>query len=145
MEKSKELCLSDSKMPNFVLHTIYQLIARRQHKFNKAGAHFSCFRPFTSIYDDAKGAEGIVSYAAQFGEGWLLPADVSALYQSGVHNVVSLQPFGCIANHIISKGIEKRLHQLYPDLNLLSLDFDSGVSEVNVTNRLLLFLDQVAV
>lgn len=145
MEKSKELCLSDSKMPNFVLHTIYQLIARRQHKFNKAGAHFSYFRPFTSIYDDAKGAEGIVSYAAQFGEGWLLPADVSALYQSGVHNVVSLQPFGCIANHIISKGIEKRLHQLYPDLNLLSLDFDSGVSEVNVTNRLLLFLDQVAV
>lgn len=82
--------------------------------------------------------------AAQFGEGWLLPGEVSELYRHGVRNVVSLQPFGCIANHIISKGIEKKLHMLYPELNFLSLDFDSGVSEVNVYNRLLLFLDNLS-
>jgi predicted nucleotide-binding protein (sugar kinase/HSP70/actin superfamily) len=47
-----------------------------------------------------------------------------------------LQPFGCIANHIVAKGIEKRVKQFYPDMNLLFLDFDSGVSEVNILNRL---------
>jgi predicted nucleotide-binding protein (sugar kinase/HSP70/actin superfamily) len=82
--------------------------------------------------------------AAQFGEGWLLPADIIRLIKEGVKNIVSLQPFGCIANHVVSKGIEKRLHRDYPDLNLLSLDFDSGVSAVNVTNRLILFLKSAA-
>ena len=57
--------------------------------------------------------------------------------------MVSLQPFGCIANHIVSKGIEKRIKTMLPDMNLLSLDFDSGVSDVNITNRLLLFIDNI--
>ena len=58
-------------------------------------------------------------------------------------NVISLQPFGCIANHIIERGIEKKLKKMFPQLNLLSLDFDSGVSDVNVINRLLLFVDNL--
>ena len=93
--------------------------------------------------DDAKDVQGLVSLAAQFGEGWLLPADIVGYIRDGVNNIISLQPFGCIANHVISKGIEKRLHERFPQLNLVSLDFDSGVSEVNVTNRLLLFLDSI--
>ena len=80
---------------------------------------------------------------AQFGEGWLLPAEIATYYKQGIHNVISLQPFGCIANHIIVRGIEKRLKLLFPDLNLLSLDFDSSVSEVNITNRMLLFIDNL--
>ena len=54
----------------------------------------------------------------------------------GIHKVVSLQPFGCIANHIISKGIERRYKDLYPHLSLLFLDFDAGTSDANITNRL---------
>ena len=57
--------------------------------------------------------------------------------------MVSLQPFGCIANHIIEKGIEKKLKTMFPELNILSLDFDSSVSDVNIVNRLLLFIDNV--
>ena len=86
----------------------------------------------------------MVSLAAQFGEGWLLPSDIISMVKQGVNNVASLQPFGCIANHIVSKGIEKKLKEMFPQLNLVSLDFDSGVSAVNVTNRLLLFLDSIA-
>ena len=144
VEVQKRLCLSDSSVPDFVLRTLYALIARWEKKYNKVCGGFKYWRPFTSIYDEAKGANGVVSMAAQFGEGWLLPAEVSEFYRDGVRNVVSLQPFGCIANHIISKGIEKKLHTLYPELNFLSLDFDSGVSEVNVYNRLLLFLDNLS-
>lgn len=144
VEAKKELCLSDTKTPNFIIHTLYKLILNVQNKFNKAGQSFRYFRPFTNIYDSARRTKGIISLAAQFGEGWLLPADVAEFVAEGVNNVVSLQPFGCIANHIISKGIEKKLHDMFPDLNMLSLDFDSGVSEVNVTNRLLLFLDNLS-
>ena len=68
----------------------------------------------------------------------MLPAEVVSYAHMGVNNVISLQPFGCIANHIVSKGVEKRIKQAYPKMNLLSLDFDSGVSDVNVTNRLML-------
>ncbi len=65
--------------------------------------------------------------------------------KNGINNVISLQPFGCIANQIVSKGVEKKIRTLYPGMNILSLDFDSGVSDVNVTNRLLLFIDNISV
>ncbi len=146
VEAQKHLRLSCSRVPDAVVRLAYQaLIGRRIKQVNRAAGKFRYFRKFTNIYDDAKEVEGIVSLAAQFGEGWLLPADIIGYVRDGVDNVISLQPFGCIANHVISKGIEKRLHTLYPRLNLLSLDFDSGVSAVNVTNRLLLFLDSIAV
>jgi len=143
IEAQKKLHLSKPGVPNVVIKSIYKLIERQQKKMNMAASAFRYYRPFTNIYEDAEGARGIVSFAAQFGEGWLLPADIVGFERDGIHNVISLQPFGCIANHVISKGIEKKLHELYPDLNLLSLDFDSGVSSVNVINRLLLFLDSL--
>lgn len=145
-EAQKHLRLSCSHVPDAVIRLAYQtLIGRRIKQVNKAAGRFRYFRPFTNIYDDAKEVEGVVSLAAQFGEGWLLPADIIGYLRDGVNNIISLQPFGCIANHVISKGIEKKLHTLHPQLNLLSLDFDSGVSGVNVTNRLILFLDSIAV
>ncbi len=145
VEIQKHMRLSCTKVPDFIIKGTYQaLIGRRLRQVNKAAGKFRYFRPFTNIYDDAKDVQGLVSLAAQFGEGWLLPADIVGYIRDGVNNIISLQPFGCIANHVISKGIEKRLHDRFPMLNLVSLDFDSGVSEVNVTNRLLLFLDSIA-
>ncbi|MBU0651750.1 MAG: 2-hydroxyacyl-CoA dehydratase, partial [Proteobacteria bacterium] len=76
------------------------------------------------------------SLANQAGEGWLLPAEMIALLKGGVANIVCLQPFGCLANHIIGKGVEKKLKFLYKRLNLLFLDMDPGMSEVNILNRL---------
>ena len=139
----KNMGLKSSKMPDFVLKSIYQLIWRRQKKMNALASKFRYYRPFTNIFEEAEAAKGVVSFAAQFGEGWLLPSDIISMVNQGVNNVASLQPFGCIANHIVSKGIEKKLKQKFPQLNLVSLDFDSGVSAVNVTNRLLLFLDSI--
>ena len=144
VEVQKHMRLSCSKVPDFVVRGAYKgLVGRRLKQINKAASRFRYFRPFTNIYDDAKEVDGLVSLAAQFGEGWLLPADIVGYIRDGVNNIISLQPFGCIANHVISKGIEKRLHDRFPSLNLVSLDFDSGVSKVNVMNRLLLFLDSI--
>ena len=110
---------------------------------NERGSRFRYFYPFHDIFKTAEKGKNIVTLSAQFGEGWLLPAEVAGYAEQGVNNVISLQPFGCIANHIVSKGVEKKIKRLYPDMNLLSLDFDSGVSDVNVTNRLMLMTNNL--
>ena len=94
------------------------------------------YRPFTDIMDIWTKSRKVINSAADFGEGWFLPGEICDLAENGVNKVVSLQPFGCIANHIISKGIEKRYKDLYPHLALLFLDFDAGTSDANITNRL---------
>jgi predicted nucleotide-binding protein (sugar kinase/HSP70/actin superfamily) len=139
----RQTLVESSALPKFVLHTFYKLIKNRISQVNKACSAFRYFHPFDDIYTLAKNAEQVVSLSAQFGEGWLLPGEVATMVHHGIYHVISLQPFGCIANHIISKGIEKRLRTLYPQLNFLGLDFDSGVSDVNVTNRLLLFANDL--
>jgi predicted nucleotide-binding protein (sugar kinase/HSP70/actin superfamily) len=97
---------------------------------------FPWYRPIGNPHEEAAHASEIINLNAQFGEGWLIPAEFARFARDGVNNVVSFQPFGCIANHIISKGIEKKTRELYPQLNLLFLDFDSGMSDVNIFNRL---------
>ena len=91
----------------------------------------------------AEKAKQVISLGTQFGEGWLISGEILSFASQGVNHVISLQPFGCIANHIVEKGIEKRIKSLCPQMNILSLDFDSSVSDVNITNRLLLFIDNI--
>ena len=131
--------ITRSHVPNFVMRALYHIVWKKISQYNATAGQFRHFVPFADIYTEAAKAEKVISLQAQFGEGWLLPAEILSLYHSGVTNVVSAQPFGCIANQIVSKGIEQRLKRLCPGLRILSLDFDSGVSDANVTNRLLLF------
>ena len=135
--------VESSRLAPIVLHGLYKLINHRIKKVNKACSSFRYYRPIDDIYTLADNARGIVSLSAQFGEGWLLPGEVATMVAHGITHVVSLQPFGCIANHIVSKGIETRLRKLFPQLGILQLDFDSGVSEVNIANRLLLFANDL--
>lgn len=121
----------------------YLLIRRHLNKVNRTGRAFRHFTPFHDIFDEAQQGKRVLTLSAQFGEGWLLPAEIMTCARQGIRNVVSLQPFGCIANHIVSKGIERSIKRYYPDVNILSLDFDSGVADVNVTNRMLLFIDKL--
>lgn len=139
----KKSGIEKSRMPEFVYDSIYKLVKKQIDKTNAIAGRFRYFTPFADIFDEAEKARKIITLNAQFGEGWLLPAEIMSYAENGTNNVISLQPFGCIANHIVSKGIEKRIKYFYPDMNLLSLDFDSGVSDVNITNRALLFIDTV--
>ena len=135
--------LQKKVVPGSLIHWLYKLVWRRMEKFNRAGSRFRHFTPFANVFDESKEASRIISLSAQFGEGWLLPGEILSLARQRVDHVISLQPFGCIANHIVSKGIEKRIKDLYPQMHLLSLDFDSGVSDVNIMNRLLLFTNSL--
>ena len=111
------------------------------HVYDRICAPYPYYRPFSDIMDVWQASRNVINSAADFGEGWFLPGEICELAESGVKKVVSLQPFGCIANHIISKGIERRYKDLYPDLSLLFLDFDAGTSEANVVNRLHFLID----
>ena len=112
------------------------LLQHVAHRYDRLCSIFPLYRPFTNIMDIWQASRQVINSAADFGEGWFLPGEICDLAQHGVKKVVSLQPFGCIANHIISKGIERRYKDLFPDLSILFLDFDAGTSEANVTNRL---------
>ena len=115
---------------------VNRLLQHYAHVYDRICAPFPYYRPFTDIMDVWQSSRKVINSAADFGEGWFLPGEICELAASGVKKVVSLQPFGCIANHIISKGIERKYKELYPDLSLLFLDFDAGTSEANVVNRL---------
>lgn len=95
----------------------------------------------TSIDDIARHAQEILSLDHQYGEGWLIAGEVASFVKHGINNVLCLQPFGCIANHVIAKGAEKKMKETYPQLNLLLLDADAGISEVNFFNRMHFFVD----
>jgi predicted nucleotide-binding protein (sugar kinase/HSP70/actin superfamily) len=97
---------------------------------------FRFYKKAHDLRELAEITDEVVSLANQFGEGWLLTAEMIAMLNEGIGNIVCLQPFGCIANHITGKGMENKLRELFPHLNLLSLDMDAGASEVNLLNRL---------
>lgn len=103
--------------------------------------HYRRFHHHTDVEDIAKNAEQILSLNHQYGEGWLIAGEIASFVKDGIDNVLCLQPFGCIANHIIAKGAEKKLKDTFPQLNLLFLDADAGISEVNFFNRMHFFVN----
>ena len=98
------------------------------------------FTPPCSIYETAKNAEPIVSIGNQTGEGWFLTGEMVELIHMGVPNIVCCQPFACLPNHIVGKGVIKELRRQYPESNVVAIDYDPGASEVNQLNRIKLML-----
>ena len=94
-------------MPEFIYDWIHKFVKKQIDKINETASKFRYFAPFNDIFEEAEGAKSVISLNAHFGEGWLLPAEIVSYARQGVNNVVSLQPFGCIANHIVSRGVEK--------------------------------------
>ncbi len=109
---------------------------RRIHAIESIMENYRFYEPSESIFTKAKYAEEILDLSNQFGEGWTIAAEIAVYARHGINRVVCIQPFGCIANHIVAKGIEKRIKKFYPDMNLLYLDIDGGMAEVNLQNRL---------
>jgi predicted nucleotide-binding protein (sugar kinase/HSP70/actin superfamily) len=115
---------------------IWNYLNRKIQKVEKIMKDFRLYSPSESIYAKASAAAEIIDLSNQFGEGWLVAGEVAHYARKGINKVVCIQPFGCIANHIVARGIEKRLKNVYPNMNLLYLDIDGGVADVNIQNRL---------
>jgi predicted CoA-substrate-specific enzyme activase len=98
------------------------------------------FGEIHSIESMAEKSKGIVSQSNQGGEGWLLTAEMAAMIESGVKNILCIQPFSCLPDHITGKGVIKELKRRYENVNILALDFDASVSAVNQLNRIKLLM-----
>ena len=102
--------------------------------------NFKRYEPEMPLKEVVKDDSKPMPLYINFGEGWLLAAEIVEMIKEKVKDVISLQPFGCISNHIVAKGIYRYLKDTF-DLNMLLLDFEAGYSEANVLNRIKLFLE----
>ncbi|MCI8578475.1 MAG: 2-hydroxyacyl-CoA dehydratase [Lachnospiraceae bacterium] len=117
--------------------TLLEYLRRVARKELQASEHFL---PPSRIWELADMAKEFVSLGNQTGEGWFLTGEMLELIHSGVTNIVCTQPFGCLPNHIVGKGVIKELHRKHPDSNIIAVDYDPGASEVNQLNRIKLML-----
>ena len=98
------------------------------------------FRPPMPIEEIAELAKPFLSIGNQYGEGWFLAGEMAELLTSGTPNIVCIQPFACLPNHVVGKGVIKQLRKVYPSANIAAVDYDPGASEVNQLNRIKLML-----
>jgi len=126
----------------FINKVVMKLIMRRQKSMHKAVKKHSngLFRPPADFKQVLKMNSGYISHAVKMGEGWLLTAEMVELLHSGVNNIVTVQPFGCLPNHIVAKGMMRKIKLKNPDANIAAIDYDPGASRVNQENRLRLML-----
>ena len=127
---------STALLSNAGLKAINWLRSAAVEEFKKS-RHFD---PPARIEDLAEYASPIVSVGNQTGEGWFLTGEMMELIHSGVFNIVCTQPFACLPNHIVGKGVIKAIRKEYPKANIVAVDYDPGASEVNQLNRIKLML-----
>ena len=94
----------------------------------------------SSIAAMAQKASKILSLGNQAGEGWLLAAEMVELIEHGAPNIVCCQPFACLPNHVVGKGMFREVRRRYPQANIVAIDYDPGASEVNQLNRIKLMI-----
>ncbi len=136
--KAEELGMKkrSAALANVGIRFLEWIRATSVREFNRS-RHFTAPPKISALADYAK---PIVSLGNQTGEGWFLTGEMLELIHSGVNNIVCTQPFGCLPNHVVGKGVIKELRKRYPLSNIVAIDYDPGASEVNQLNRIKLML-----
>jgi predicted CoA-substrate-specific enzyme activase len=132
--------LSGKKIDAVLNNGAIKLIEFYRRHMKKALSESKRFHPPVSIEELAELASGVLSIGNQTGEGWYLTAEMIELILSGAQNIVCMQPFACLPNHVTGKGMIKELKRRYPKANITAVDYDPGASEVNQINRIKLML-----
>ncbi|MBE5837378.1 2-hydroxyacyl-CoA dehydratase [Butyrivibrio sp.] len=136
--KAKEL--GTSKKTAALMRVAIWAIEKLRGGATKAFEKSVHFEPPTSIYKLVEYAKPIVNIGNQTGEGWFLTGEMVELIKGGASNIVCTQPFGCLPNHVVGKGVIKQMRHMYPGCNIVAIDYDPGASEVNQLNRIKLML-----
>ncbi len=123
-----------------IYNLVYKFLKKSQKTIIEAVKDDGTFRPPTPFDHTVSLVEGYIGYGCKMGEGWLLPAEMLELADSGVNNIVCTQPFGCLPNHIVGKGMMNPIKKRNPDVNIIAVDYDASASEINQQNRLKLML-----
>jgi predicted CoA-substrate-specific enzyme activase len=132
--------LSGSKMSQIFGNAAIKIIEYYRSAYRDAlSTSFRFYAPKT-IQEIAEGASSVVGLGHQTGEGWFLTGEMVELIESGVKNIICMQPFACLPNHVTGKGMMRELKRVYPGTNIVAIDYDPGASEVNQLNRIKLMI-----
>ncbi|PIO97914.1 2-hydroxyacyl-CoA dehydratase [Pleomorphomonas carboxyditropha] len=133
-------CLSKGRLAAVAGNAMIRLLEFYRKDMRKALLRSRRFDAPSSVDQLALGAEPLLARGNQAGEGWLLPAEMVELIGHGVPNIICMQPFACLPNHVVGKGVMKALKARYPNTNIAAIDYDAGSSAVNQLNRIKLML-----
>lgn len=125
---------------NAAMRFAYRFLLKKQMDMINAVREYGVFDAPTPFARTNELANEIIHHGVKMGEGWLLTAEMMELIESGVNNIVCTQPFGCLPNHIVGKGMMHAIKEKRPGANIVAIDYDPGASEVNQQNRIKLML-----
>ena len=123
-----------------VCTVLMNYLTRMERELIAAISRYPQFVPPSAYAHTKSLVKGVIGYGSKMGEGWLLTAEMMELAELGYGNVVCTQPFGCLPNHINGKGMIRRIKELYPDSNIVPIDYDPSATRVNQENRIKLML-----
>lgn len=125
-----------------VSHLLYKMMLKMTRKLSKAIESYG-FAPMHDFEELREEADKLIHQAVKMGEGWLITAEMGCLAKTGTENIVCTQPFGCLPNHIVAKGMSRRVKEEYPLANIVAIDYDPSATSVNQENRLKLMIANI--
>jgi len=128
------------KLKKMVVGALQKYVEKCQQAMIDAVKKCPEFRPPSPFSHLKEKAAGYLGMGNKMGEGWLLTAEMLELIEDGTNNIVCTQPFGCLPNHIVGKGMIRRLKDDYPNSNIVAIDYDPGATRINQENRIKLML-----
>ncbi len=129
-----------NKKTAFVFKIVYKWLYGKQKKIIKFVKRQGRYEPLHDFEQLRAFADTVINQGVKMGEGWLIPAEMAALCETGAENVVCAQPFGCLPNHIAGKGAARAVKALFPNANIVPVDYDPSATRVNQENRIKLML-----
>lgn len=128
------------KLKKIAMTIAMWFLTRYETELIKAAKSYGDFCVPTTYQHIKEKCTKIIGAGCKMGEGWLLTAEMMELIESGYGNIVCAQPFGCLPNHIVGKGMIRKLKEIYPESNIVPIDYDPGATRVNQENRIKLML-----
>ncbi|MCD7797092.1 MAG: 2-hydroxyacyl-CoA dehydratase [Clostridiales bacterium] len=124
----------------FGMYLGLKILMKKQKDVINIVKKYSHFRSMPYFGDTMNASKEFISMGVKMGEGWLLTAEMLEFCSSGINNIICTQPFGCLPNHIVGKGIMKAAKEKYPDANIVAIDYDFSSTQTNQENRIKLML-----
>lgn len=123
-----------------VFRIVYRWLIKKQRKLIAWTERYSRYEPLHDFEHLRRCADHVINQGVKMGEGWLIPAEMAALAETGTENIVCAQPFGCLPNHIAGKGAARTIKKLYENANIVPVDYDPSATKVNQENRIKLMI-----
>ncbi len=136
----RKLYKRNSALQALVYRIVYRFLYGIQKQIIRLFQEDGTFEPLHDFEHLRRCADKVINQGVKMGEGWLIPAEMAALAETGTDNIVCAQPFGCLPNHIAGKGVVRTLKNMYRDENIVPVDYDPSATRVNQENRIKLML-----